>query len=261
MKLKFKLIPVLLVGIALTYTACKKSASSQSLDAKTVSSQVALNLSQTLYNGFGGFNLSGGVNSPSGLGVDRNTIRLNLSKSRLHINDDGSDITCGLKIDTTLNDSITVNGTQATVAGSISFGFLCSNGTPSGFSVGDDLTVTESSSQVSGTTKLLEDLTLLLSNPQDANSTVSLNGTVSFNDNLKISGKTTTESYNYTFTSIVVDSSGIIANGSATFATKGNNSSASWDYSGTVVFLGNQKIKITINGTAYNVDLQTGVVS
>jgi hypothetical protein len=34
-----------------------------------------------------------------------------------------------------------------------------------------------------------------------------------------------------------------------------------WNYTGTVTFLGNGKANVVINGTTYNVDLQTGVVS
>jgi hypothetical protein len=60
---------------------------------------------------------------------------------------------------------------------------------------------------------------------------------------------------------VIIDQQGTIVSGSATFATKGTNASGSWNYSGTVVFLGNGMAKITINGIVYNVNIQTGVVS
>jgi hypothetical protein len=261
MKLKTRLIPVLMIGVALIYTACKKSSSSQTLSTKTVSSQVALNLAQTLYGGFGGFNITSGLNAPGTFGVDRNKIRLALTKGRMGINDLGSDITCGLHADTTFSTSVTVNGVQATVAGTIGFTFNCSGGTPSGFTVIDNLKITEASAQVTGTYNINENLTVALVNPADSTSNLSLNGTAGFSDNLKTNGKTTTESYNYTFNQVVINQEGTITGGSATFATKGTNASGSWDYSGTVVFLGNGMAKITINGTVYNVNLQTGAVS
>src|SRR5882757_9713205 len=99
MKLKTRLILVLMIGVALIYTACKKSSSSQTLSTKTVSSQVALNLAQTLYGGFGGFNITSGLNAPGTFGVDRNKIRLNMTKGRLGVNS-FDDITCGLHADT-----------------------------------------------------------------------------------------------------------------------------------------------------------------
>jgi hypothetical protein len=267
MKFKLKLIPVLLIGIALVYTACKKSdgGASQTLDSKTVSSQIALNLAATLYNGYGAFSITDGLNAPSNLGVDRNKIRLNMTKGRLSVNSLGDDITCGLVVDTTLNFSSNTNGVQVSVAGSIKFTFLCTNNTPSGFSMLNDLTVTESDSQTSGTVKLNENLTLQSVNPQDDNSKITMGGTLALSDNIlnKSSKKTYSDSYNYTLTSLLIDpnTDGDIISGSATFATKGNNASGSWNYSGTITFLGNHKVKITINGTAYNVDLNTGAVS
>ncbi|MDB5155121.1 MAG: hypothetical protein JWR54_3872 [Mucilaginibacter sp.] len=260
MKLKTRLILVLMIGVALIYTACKKSSSSQTLSTKTVSSQIALNLAQTLYGGFGGFNITSGLNAPGTFGVDRNKIRLNMTKGRLGVNSFG-DITCGLHADTTFNTSVTVNGMQATVAGTIGFTFNCSSGTPSGFTVTDNLKIAEASAQVTGTYNINENLSIALVNPQDSTSNVALNGTASMSDNLKTNGKTTTESYNYTFNQVIIDQEGTIVSGSATFATKGTNASGSWDYSGTVVFLGNGMAKITINGTVYNVNLQTGAVS
>ncbi len=150
---------------------------------------------------------------------------------------------------------------QTIVAGTIGFAFNCSSGTPSGFTVTDNLKITEASAQVTGTYNINENLSIALVNPQDSTSNVALNGTASMSDNLKTNGKTTTESYNYTFNQVIIDQEGTIVSGSATLATKGTNASGSWHYSGTVVFLGNGMAKITINGTVYNVNIQTGVVS
>ncbi|HEY4197743.1 MAG TPA: hypothetical protein VGM63_19520 [Mucilaginibacter sp.] len=250
----------MLACLALTYAACKKSGSSATVDAKTVSSQVALNLAQTLYSGYGGFNVTSGLSAPGTFGVDRDKIRLNLTKGRLAINDVGDDITCGLQADTTFSTSVAINGVNSTVSGSIGFKFNCTNGTPSGFTETDALKITESGAQSSGTISFNEDLTMTQVTPGDDNSTISLNGTAGYDGALKVSGKATSESYNYTFNQVILNQDGTIASGSATFNTKGSNGAGSWSYNGTVTFLGNGQVKIVINGATYNVNLQTGVV-
>jgi len=266
MKIKNKLMLVLLVGVSLTYTACKKlsDGSPQEVSTKAVSSQVALNLAQTLYSGFGIFNINGGLNSPGNIGVSRQKLRLNLSRGWI-LNDLNSDPTCGMSVDTTLNYSTTLDdGSTASVSGPIGFTFLCTNNVPSGFKVSDNLVIAESTTQLSATYKLGENLTLQSLNPLDNNSSLSLGGTVSLSTNIQYktgSKQTTSESYNYDFTSVIIDNSGNIDSGTATFSTKGVNASGVWNYQGTVVFLGNNNVKITINGTVYNVNLQTGVVS
>ena len=261
MKLK-RISLVLLACVALTYTACKKSSSTQTVDSKTVSSQIALNLAQTLYGGFGGFNLTSGLSAPGTFGLDRNALRLKLTKGgRLGINTLGSDITCGLHADTTFSTSITMDGGQATVAGSIGFTFNCTNSVFSGFNVTDNLKVTEATAQVNGTFSIAENLTLAQVNPGVDTSNLSLNGTASFTENAKVSGKSTTASFNYTFHDIVIDQLGTIVSGSADFATQATGAQGTWNYSGTATFLGNGLVKIVINGASYTVNLQTGTVS
>jgi hypothetical protein len=258
---RISIAALLLAGVALTFSACKKSSSTQTVDTQTVSTQIAANLAQTLYTGFGGFNITGGLNAPTTFGVDRNKIRLAMTKGgRLGVNDLGGDITCGLKMDTTFSASATVNGVSATVAGSIGFTFNCTNGVASGFTVVNNLKVTEASAQVTGTYNVAENLTLALTDlvNQDS-SNISLNGTASASDNLKTNGKTTSESYNYTFNQVIFDQNGAIISGAATFATQGSNAKGTWNYSGTITFLGNGSVKIVINGASYTVNLQTGV--
>jgi hypothetical protein len=90
MKNKLILILVVLSGFAFTFSGCKKSSSNPSgpaLTPKQVSSQIALNIQQTLYDGFGAFSLTDGFNSPGNLGV--------IPKGRLRLNSP-SDPLCGL---------------------------------------------------------------------------------------------------------------------------------------------------------------------
>ncbi len=260
MKLK-SITLVLLAAMALIFSACKKSGSSQTTDPKTVSSQIALNLAQTLYGSFGGFSVDGGLSAPQTFGVDRNKIKLNLTKGRIGINDIGSDITCGLHVDTTFSTSVTVNGGQATAAGSIGFTFTCTNGTFSGFNVTDNLKVTAATAQMNGTFNIAENLTMAQITPGDDTSNISLNGTASFAENAKISGKTTVASFSYTFSNVIIDQLGTVAGGSASFTTQASGASGTWNYSGTATFLGNGNVKIVINGVSYNVNMQTGTVS
>jgi len=252
---------VLLACVALTYTACKKSGSSQTVDSKTVTSQIALNLTQTLYSGFGGFNLGTGLSAPGTFGLDRNALKLKLTKGRMGINDLGSDITCGLHADTTFSASIDMDGGQATVAGSIGFTFNCTNDVFSGFTVTDDLKVTAATAQLNGTFNIAENLTLAQITPGNDNSNISLNGTANFAENAKVSGKSTVMSFNYTFHNVTIDQEGSIVSGSADFSTTGSGPQGSWNYSGTITFLGSNSAKIVINGATYTVNLQTGTLS
>jgi len=261
MKLK-RIALVVLACAALGYTSCKKSSSSNTVDSKTVASQIALNLSQTLYSGFGGFNLSSGLNSPGQFGLDRNAIKLKMTKGRTGINSMDYDITCGLHVDTTFSATIAADGGgSATVAGSIGFTFNCTNNVFSGFNVTDNLKVTAATAQLNGTFNVAENLTLAQVNPGVDTSNISLNGTANFAENAKVSGKSTVLSFNYTFNNVIIDQLGDITGGSATFNTTGSGAQGTWNYNGTITFLGNNTAKLVINGASYTVNLETGTVS
>jgi hypothetical protein len=259
MKLK-RIALVVLACAALGYTSCKKSSSSQTVDNKTVASQIATNLAQTLYSGFGGFNISAGLNSPTQFGLDRNSLKLKLTKGGMALNSFG-DITCGMHADTTFSASIDVEGGSATVAGSIGYTYNCTNNVFSGFVVTDNLKVTAATPQVNGTFNIVENLTLAQVNPGVDTSNVSLNGTAGFSENAKVSGKSTVMSFNYTFKNVIIDQMGTIASGSADFTTTGSGAQGTWNASGTITFLGNNSAKLVVNGATYTVNLETGAVS
>jgi hypothetical protein len=267
MKSKLILIILLLAGVSLTYTACKKSSSKPTLDAKTVSSQIALNLAQTLYGGLGGFDISDGLSATASINRKQLMAKRQQMIQKLsgkQINDTGDDILCGASEDTTLNYSATVDGTSATIVGTLGFTFICTNDEFSGFNIHDNLTVGEKSAQLTATYKLNENLTAQAVNSSDINSSFTLGGTFSMSDNISYVNpkSTTSESYSYNFTTpLLIDDSGDIDSGVASFTTSGSNASGTWNYSGTVTFELNNMVKITINGTTYNVNLQTGTVS
>lgn len=261
MKSKITLILLLLVGAALTYTACKKSGTSpakSTVDAKTVSSQVALNVVATLDGAFGGFNFSDGLDAPGTFGVT--------SHNGLKMADLGTNDVCGKLIDTTYTDSETTSDGQTSFKMQYQLTLNCSGGIYSGFHLIDSLNVALSSSQYSGTYGIGENVTLASLQPGVDEAKYSVNGT--FNVNLDLNYKTSkAQSFNdvfdYKFNQVIIDPSGDgdIVSGSANFYTKGSIANGNWEYVGTITFLGNHKAKVTISGATYNVDLQTGVVS
>jgi len=257
--MKTKLILVAtLVGCAIfTFSGCKKSGSSNgpALSAKQVSSQIALNISETLGSGFGAFGLAGGLNAPGNLGM--------VPKGRLRLNSAGDPL-CGTIADTTLNYTTTDGGTSASVKGNLKFSFTCTNGEVSGFNVTDNLAITEATSDFSVAFKLIEDLTIAAVNPNNEETNITLNGSLSFGGDYTYKtgskGKGS-QNFSYNFHAVTADSNGQLISGSADFTTSGTGSTGVWNYHGTVTFLGDGKADIVINGTTYHADLNTGVVS
>ena len=257
MKFKLKLFLVLLAGVAITYTACKKSntnASGPALPPQQVASQVALTISQSLFGGLG-FDISGGLNAPIDFAVH--------TKGKVLQTLTNPD--CSLTVDTTLNYTGAANGGTASISGNVKFNFFCTNNVVTGFATNDNLTISLASPDLSFTYKVGENLTLTAVNPADPNSDLSISGSLNssgsyqYNTGTKKSG---TEVFDYTLSSLVFDpNAGDILSGSATFNTQGTGPKGVWNYQGTMTFLGNQMADVTINGKVYHVNLQTGVVS
>lgn len=261
MKLKLLLTIILLAGMAVIYSACKKSetaAQGPALTAPQVASQVALDITSDLFGGYGGLDFSGGLEAPTGFGAKQQT-----QGRLLH---DLSNPFCGLVIDTALNATVTA-GTDSTlsVSGHIYFAFSCTNDNVTGFTTRDNLNISISTPRLSIVSKINENLTLAAIDPINDNSKLSMNGTLSSSGtyNYKTAKKSGTRSFNYVLTQLILDpdNDGDIISGSASFITKGTGSNGSWSYSGTITFLGDHKAKVTINGKTYNVDLQTGATS
>ncbi|WP_295669180.1 hypothetical protein, partial [uncultured Mucilaginibacter sp.] len=91
------------------------------------------------------------------------------------------------------------------------------------------------------------------------NGSLASNGSYQYNTGTKRSG---TEVFNYTLTSVIFSpAAGDVISGTATFNTSGSGPKGAWNYQGTITFLGNHMAAVTINGKAYNVNLQTGAVA
>ena len=259
MNFKLKSLIVLFISIIFIYTACKKSntnPSTKTLSTKSVSSQVALNISGSLFGSGGAFNITKGINAPTTYSVH----------TKQRVVNDLNNIYCGKVIDTTLNYTFKQNDTTVSITGSMKFTFICVNNVLTGFNTDDVLNINLTSSQLIATEKVSEKFTLLSLNPSDSNSQFSINGTLSSNASLQYkasSDKNGTAVFSYTLNTLIIDpnADSDVVSGSATFATSGTSADGAWNYSGTIVFLGNHLATITINNIAYNVNLQTGVVS
>ncbi len=256
-KLRLKPIYLLVAGIAIIYSSCKKSSTAPkdpALTPQAVSSQVALTINQSLFGGLGAFDASGGLTAPTTFAVHtKGKVLQSLS------NPD-----CGQVVDTTVNFTFSANGSSATIAGDIAFTFTCTNGVYSGFTTADNIAISLTGPDTSLTYKVAENLTLLSSNPSDPYADFSINGSLNSDGSYKIisSKQSGSEVFDYTLKSVVYSpTAGDIVSGSGTFNTSGSGPKGSWNYTGTIVFNGNQMATITINGKAYNVNLQTGVVS
>ncbi|MDF2431725.1 MAG: hypothetical protein JWP44_1356 [Mucilaginibacter sp.] len=258
MKLRLKISLLLLAGIASIYTACKKSntqPSAPTFTSRQVAGQVALSISQSLFGGLGAFNASGGLSAPTTLTVHPQGKVLNSLTNPL----------CGLTIDTTLSYSAAVGDSTVSVSGRIQFSFICTNDVLSGFSTNDNLNFSLSTPQSSYTYKIIESVTMLSLNPSNSHSNLSFKGSINVTDTYlyktgsKGSGN---QAFNYTQMSLIIDpvKSDVIS-GSASFATQSTGPKGVWNYTGTITFLGNHLATVTINGTTYKVNLQTGVVS
>jgi hypothetical protein len=258
MKLKLKIIFAVLIAVAFVYTACKKTGASNtsgsSLTPQQVTSQIALNISETLFGGVSPIDVSSGLNAPSGFAVH--------TKGKI-VNDLNNPF-CGLVVDTTLTETETEGDTTASISGSVKFNFSCTNDVLTGYTTDDNLNVSLSTSQFSLVYKIGENLTLLSLNPADENSNFSINGTLNstttFDFKTASAGKSGTATFDYNLKNVVFDINGDVISGSATFTTTGTGAHGTWNYSGTITFLGNYEATVTINGTTYKVNLQTGVV-
>jgi hypothetical protein len=258
MNLKLKLICLMFVGAAIvSVSSCKKSAKSTDpvLAPKDIASQVALNISQSLFGGLGAFDISGGLSAPTSFAVHtKGKVLQSLTNPQ-----------CGLVVDTTLSFTGAANGGTATIAGTVKFSFMCTNDVVSGFSTNDNLTITLASPDLSLSYKVGENFTMTSLDPADPNANLTLSGTLSsngsyqYNTGTKRSG---TEIFDYNLSSLIISpTAGDVISGSATFNTQGSGPKGVWNYQGTIVFLGNQMATVTISGTVYHVNLQTGVVS
>jgi len=276
-KFRLRIFLLMFAGVAIAYTACKKSSVTKTdptLTPDVIAGQVALNIEGSLFGGMGAFDASGGLDAPAGVNVHaRNIVGGGLNMRPLAATQPKgkpmttslNNVTCGEVIDTTINVTGSSNGGTASISGHVKFNYTCSGSAVSGFTTDDNVTITLASPSLNLSYKVVENLTMLSLHPGNPDANLSLNGSLAsngsyqFNTGTKRSG---TEVFNYTLSSLIISpTEGDVISGSATFNTSGSGPKGVWNYQGTITFLGNHMATVTINGKVYNVNTQTGKVN
>lgn len=258
---------IAIAAIAFLYTSCTKdtvdyssvggvTGTTSTVSSKAVSQQIALNLAESLYGGLGGFSLSDGLSPKiNAMPVNRKKIIIN------SMNPD-----CGMKIDTTMDFKLEDDTTKLSVSGRYKYATICTNDQVTGLTAYDSLLVSLSSPSLGAKYNILQNLTVNALNAQNPSaSKLSFNGTMNMAAQLEYKTGTKQKlstTFKYKLTSLIINptADGDIESGTATFETVGDTPQGKWNYTGTIVFLGNHKVKITINGATYTVDTQTGQI-
>ncbi|WPU95174.1 hypothetical protein SNE25_06500 [Mucilaginibacter sabulilitoris] len=260
MKHQSKFIFLLLSLIAVSYWACTKSSPSEqnksTVSAQVVGGQIALNLKQILYGEYGTFSIADGIDEPITMSAKQK------NHLKIQSTNDGTP-ECGFKVDTAFSFDFDLSDTaKFNIWTKIKYEAFCKNEVFSGISVYDSLNVSATTSAYTIQLKSGETLVITKLTPGSRTSQLTMNGSLNSYSNVqpkKASEKPMIGSYNFNFTGLTIDpvKRGDIINGMATFATKGSSAEGVWDYKGTIIFLGDHKAKITINGSAYTYDLET----
>jgi len=262
MKLYTKGALIALAGMALSYSACKKDGSA--VPAKTssttttttttgydaVSSQVASNFSQALAGSMGGANLNEGL-TPSFGGVYP----------------PGTSALCGFVADSNINYKTNVGDSiKTTVTGQSKFFFDCLFGKPIGYTLVDALVTYGTAPGYAFTYDVAQGYQIKSLNTTATQ--LGVDGTLQAFKDIVYSDKAYkpySEHDSFVILNAEVDIStkgkNSINAGSATFKTQGQNpDGTTWNYVGTMVFIGNNIGKLTFYGHVYYVDLGTGKI-
>jgi len=278
MKINFTRTLVLLTAIVFFYASCKKNeiksvAKPPTIDYKALSSQIALNLAQSLTGKYGGTNINDGISLPKSL--NRNVRGLAVNSINM---------LCGFIVDTAFNNKFTVNDTTKTNKGNFHFVFNCDAGVLDGYIVSESFTSADSGYRFTDYNSAAQ--SYVVKALDSTYKLVSMNGTI--NVDIQNTFYVTPDpsiargdqgshvlSSQYVLTGLNVNfSSGIadITTGTATFTTStfDLNSTTAIDgtnsfLSGEIVFLGNHKAQLNFSGfyppLSFMVDLLTGAVT
>jgi hypothetical protein len=272
MKLNFTRIIVVLTTVVFFYTSCKKSENKSvaktPVNYDALSSQIALNLVQSLSGKYGGTSINDGIKAPAGLSSNGIKGPKLFSTSPF----------CGFVVDTAYNFSQVAGDTTKSYKGEFHFVYNCSSSIVDGYTVHDSLTNTEAGLKFSNTFIIGQNY--IVKALDNTYKFVSMDGNISssiFSNILALNGSTTSYHnliFKYLLSGVQVKiENGIadITTGKATFVTLKNDldsttpvNGSSSGLSGTITFLGNHKAKLVIDYNppkAYMVDLITGVAT
>jgi hypothetical protein len=260
MKLYTKRAIILLLGVALSYSACKKDvkstpvAQTQTASTDVVSTQVATNLAQSLSGAYGGVNLNSGISSPS----------LATNSSSRAVNSLSSTATCGFFDDNGIDVKTNIGDTiKSETTGAIDFSFKCdTHGNHNGFINDDSLLTIGKAPGYAFTFDLTQHYNVSIL--ADANH-LEVDGNIkSFIDFIYTKKGTSPTSVHNKFVlsglEIDLTKGADITGGTATFTSEGTYGGATWDLTGLVKFIGNHEATITINGKTVTVNLLTGQI-
>jgi hypothetical protein len=242
------------------YTACKKTNTApaeKTVSEKDISSQIALNLSQSFNGAHGGVNLSDGIKAPALIINNHKGLSLNAVNPVL----------CGFRLDTTVNYSNNTGGTQSTIKGRWIFAFTCSNGIPGGKADGIKVvtSLVDTGKNAQYTFDYFLDQIYDIKTLNAQNTLITLNGPLTSIGHFIFTNpayQPASAGFWYKLNDLHVDltNNADVISGTATFTVQGNSYLGKYKYIGNIVFLGNHMIDITINGKTYKVDLLTGKV-
>jgi hypothetical protein len=257
MKLNLRSILPLLAGVAVLYSACTKTGINVKSDSTTTkasdnvaSSSIADNLAKSLAGSFGGASVKDGV-TPS----------TNASTSKLKVQ---STYNCGFYVDTSLNLVFNQGDTlKATKTGGTKYYFVCDGNKTIGYDSVDSLNTVGSGPGYSFVYNIVQKYKVRGLNTNNSN--FSIDGPMkAYVDNEYTKYKTFSRVHNtYVFSNLYVhgDDNFDITSGTATFRSEGKTNGGGWDYSGTIVFLGNHKAKLTFLNKIFLIDLITGTAT
>ncbi|MDN3579462.1 hypothetical protein [Mucilaginibacter flavus] len=258
MKLNLRAALPLLMGVAISYSACKKtenkpqSTTTDNAAVSQASAAIGKNLAQSLVGAFGGASIKDGVN-PS-------TTFKAASKTKVQ----STDVGCGFYTDNSLNLVWNQGDTlKATKTGGYSYYFVCNGAATIGYNLVDSIKTVGSGPGYSFVYNTVQKYTVRGLNTNNSN--FSLNGTMQANadNNYTKPVSATSVHVTYTFTNLYVhgDDNFDITSGNATFVSKGSFNGGGWEYSGTLRFLGNHKAQMVFLNHEYLVDLTTGATT
>ena len=258
MKLNLRTAIPLVMVLVLFYSACKKTENKPASTipaSDAISAAIATNLVQSLAGTYGGASIKDGVNQSASITAASPKLKV---QSTIHC---GFFIDNGLDVKFNQGDSIKTHTT-----GSVNYFFLCDSATSrtTGYNLLDSLSSTGKGPGYDFAFLLVQDYKVRGLNL--ANSNFTLNGRlkswVDFDYKLKPKSSISVHNvFHFTDLEIHAADNFDIVGGDATFESKGLTTTSSWDYSGSIHFLGNHKAKLTFLSKVYLIDLLTGTVT
>lgn len=248
------LLPII-VCFMMVYTSCRKTevvtspTAAQTSSDEAVSSQIALNLTQSLAGTYGGVNVHDGVDSVS------------LSDHTGPKHGYNANPLCGFFSDSLVNYTHKKGDTTTHTTGSLKFYFNCKNGKSTGYTASDSLvTVKTTPEKVYNyftkqyyTIKCLED-----------DKFNGVDGQIDYTNSVTCLCSNTVININsasYILSNLTIDlCHNDILSGTATFTAYGTNKGQNWNMTGSVTYLGKHMADVLFNGNVYHVNVLTGKI-